>query len=173
MANAGNSLVAPTSSTHPGGTASGSRVSNQAGMPRKRRRSNTRKSPKKKKQQSGDDVWCEIKGILGEREVNGQVQYLVDWEDHSTTGEAYPQEWVGALLQDCAKIFADQTIENQSRLVEAIDCAVGRDEATANNRPSRTGQASQLERVKSTKQRRRQPRASTSLLPPPLISSIE
>lgn len=69
----------------------------QAGMPRKRRRPTKKQRPKQKQNNEPGDDWCEIKGILDQRVVNGQLQYLVDWEDHPETGEVYPHEWVSTF----------------------------------------------------------------------------
>lgn len=90
ITNTCSSFFVRSSATQP--TASGS--PDQAGMPRKRRRPNQKQRPKQQKNIEDEDEWCEIKGILESRVVDGQIQYLVDWEDHPETGEVYPHEWV-------------------------------------------------------------------------------
>lgn len=86
-------------------------------MPRKRRRSNP-KQRYTKQTSSCEEDWCEIKGILDEREVDGDKQYLVAWEDHLQTGEVYPHEWVNAHKFCSCLAAADlYTPENQKRPV--------------------------------------------------------
>lgn len=68
-------------------------------------RKGQRKSPaqsrnKKTKRESpaaGDGFW-EIKGIINEKLVKGQVLYLIDWEDGAETGEHFSPTWVRPLL---------------------------------------------------------------------------
>ncbi|KAM0246619.1 hypothetical protein ACHAQJ_010143 [Trichoderma viride] len=58
----------------------------------KSRRGATKKS-KNRKPPAAEDIWWTIKRILDERTVRGCVQYLVEWDDNTVTGQAYPPEW--------------------------------------------------------------------------------
>lgn len=57
--------------------------------------------PRPRKQQLSADtlpdidteVLWKIRGILDEKKAKGRVFYLVDWEDHPTTGEKYEASW--------------------------------------------------------------------------------
>ncbi|KAH7166039.1 putative HDA1 complex subunit, partial [Dactylonectria macrodidyma] len=56
---------------------------------RRQRKSNKRSS----KASSQTEQWFTIRQILDERTVKGKVEYLVDWDDNTNTGEAYPPSW--------------------------------------------------------------------------------
>ncbi|KAJ6438502.1 decaprenyl-diphosphate synthase subunit 1 [Purpureocillium lavendulum] len=75
-------------------------------MPRPRRKAPAgRKTRSKKQQQQQQQVasandWFTIRGILDERETKaGQVEYLVDWDDHPETGEKYEPTWSDAVTE--------------------------------------------------------------------------
>ncbi|PNY26077.1 Uncharacterized protein TCAP_03986 [Tolypocladium capitatum] len=59
----------------------------------KQRRKRSRASKPRKQVAPEDERWYGIKGILDEREANGCVEYLVDWDDNIDTGEAYSPTW--------------------------------------------------------------------------------
>ncbi|KAL2875303.1 hypothetical protein SGCOL_009466 [Colletotrichum sp. CLE4] len=59
-------------------------------MPRDSRRSSSH--PKKHKKQPREE-WYIIKDILQERRSGSDIEYLVDWEDNSATGERYRPTW--------------------------------------------------------------------------------
>lgn len=61
-------------------------------MPRTRR-SQARTFGSRKRVASPDEGWFTIRSILDERLVRGRVEYLVDWDDDKTTGEAYSPTW--------------------------------------------------------------------------------
>lgn len=63
-------------------------------MPRTRR-SQPRTFGSRKRVASPDEGWFTIRSILDERVVRGRIEYLVDWDDNETTGEAYSPTWVG------------------------------------------------------------------------------
>lgn len=60
-------------------------------MPRRRR-------PWTKKRKLRQEGLFSIKSILGERLVDGNVQYLLNWEDDPETGEVYDNTWVSFSL---------------------------------------------------------------------------
>lgn len=60
-------------------------------MPRKRRAWTSKRKPKV------DETWYTIRTIIDERERNGKLEYLIDWDDNPQTGEVYPNEWVRKL----------------------------------------------------------------------------
>lgn len=63
-------------------------------MPRPRR-SQPRKSKSRRLVDTLDEGWYTIRRVLQERLRNGRIEYLVDWDDNTETGEAYPPSWVG------------------------------------------------------------------------------
>lgn len=59
------------------------------------KRGPARKDKKRKntpKVENTDDFY-EIKRIVDQEDRDGEIWYLVDWEDHKITGESYPHEW--------------------------------------------------------------------------------
>lgn len=43
------------------------------------------------------EKWWIIRDILQERRRSGKIEYLVDWENDSETGEQYPPTWVSQV----------------------------------------------------------------------------
>ncbi|KPM41571.1 hypothetical protein AK830_g4960 [Neonectria ditissima] len=60
-------------------------------MPGRRRQRKSNKRSSKTVRQTED--WYPVRQILDERIVKGKVEYLVDWEDNSNTGESYSPTW--------------------------------------------------------------------------------
>ncbi|KAH7152294.1 putative HDA1 complex subunit, partial [Dactylonectria estremocensis] len=60
-------------------------------MPGRRRQRKPNKRSSKASSQT--EQWFTIRQILDERTVKGRVEYLVDWDDNTITGEAYPPSW--------------------------------------------------------------------------------
>jgi hypothetical protein len=66
--------------------------------PPKRKRNPTNSTANKRQKTAppsttNDDKFYQAKGILAERRRNGRVEYLVDWEPDSLTGEIYEPDW--------------------------------------------------------------------------------
>lgn len=70
-------------------------------MPVSRRRGQTQPaSLHEASSQDSQDDWYSIKRILDERKVGKHTEYLVDWENHPTTGEQYSPSWVRTPERD-------------------------------------------------------------------------
>lgn len=52
------------------------------------------KKQKKKKEEELEEDFYTLKGILEEKEENGRILYLIDWDDNPYTGEVYDNSWV-------------------------------------------------------------------------------
>ncbi|KJZ74175.1 hypothetical protein HIM_06406 [Hirsutella minnesotensis 3608] len=61
-------------------------------MPKSRPKRNRASKPRKKAPPK-EEVWYTIRRILDERVVKGRLEYLVDWDDNISTGEAYEPSW--------------------------------------------------------------------------------
>jgi hypothetical protein len=93
----------------------------------KRKRNTTtsaRANKRQKKAPASSEVLWEAKDILDEKTLaGGKIEYLVDWEDDPTTGEAYPPEWLAA--DACTEqLIADWKL--QKRLAGSVQEAVRR-----------------------------------------------
>ncbi|KAG6041905.1 hypothetical protein E4U41_000393, partial [Claviceps citrina] len=76
-------------------------------MPRTRQ-PKARTSELRKQAASPDEGWFTIRAILDERRVKGRTEYLVDWDDDATTGEAFDPTWTRDVT-DQAKEEWDRT----------------------------------------------------------------
>lgn len=77
-----------------------------------RRRSNKPKKPR----EPSKEKWYIIRDILQERRRGGQIEYLIDWEDDTKTGEQYPPTWVRPL----APLFVGCIINSQRHRVRTL-----------------------------------------------------
>ncbi|KAK4071510.1 uncharacterized protein Triagg1_6171 [Trichoderma aggressivum f. europaeum] len=62
-------------------------------MPRSRKLSSKKSKSRKRPAAAQDEGWYTIRRILDERTVKGRVEYLVDWDDNTVTGQAYDPTW--------------------------------------------------------------------------------
>jgi hypothetical protein len=53
----------------------------------------TRKKGKRKKNSTSAEYFS-VKEILDEREEQGRIEFLIDWEDDAESGESYTPTWV-------------------------------------------------------------------------------
>ncbi|KAL7959701.1 hypothetical protein V8C34DRAFT_106473 [Trichoderma compactum] len=62
-------------------------------MPKSRRLSSKKSKSRKRSAAAQDEGWYTIRRILDERTVKGRVEFLVDWDDNTVTGQAYEPTW--------------------------------------------------------------------------------
>lgn len=72
----------------------------RSGWTTKKRKSTTRAATP----QEEDEVWYTVKSIIGEKKVQGQAYYQVDWENNPTTGEVYEPTWVSIVCCYCTSL---------------------------------------------------------------------
>ncbi|OPB40153.1 hypothetical protein A0O28_0002320 [Trichoderma guizhouense] len=62
-------------------------------MPKSRKGSSKKSKSRKRPAAPQDEGWYTIRRILDERTVKGRVEYLVDWDDNTVTGQPYDPTW--------------------------------------------------------------------------------
>ncbi|KAH7318535.1 hypothetical protein B0I35DRAFT_479032 [Stachybotrys elegans] len=103
-------------------------------MPKKRGRLKSKSKSQSRKpkptQEEEEEIWWSIRAILDERRVEGQIEYLVDWEPHHITGETYDPTWSCEVTDEAredwlarkkAKSIASGAVPARSPALEAPD----------------------------------------------------
>ncbi|KAG5981490.1 hypothetical protein E4U55_002887 [Claviceps digitariae] len=86
-------------------------------MPRSRQ-PKPRTSESRKQVASPDESWFTIRAILDERRVKGRIEYLVDWDDDETTGEAYAPTWSREVTDQAKEEWENTKASRNAKRVE-------------------------------------------------------